>query len=584
MVASDFFGIVTIFGAILLAVAIFAYLSVRRIRRNLEERERDAKHRLYEIAILKEIADRTGYSLNIEKILDVVTGSLNQLLEYSVVAYMLIKPSGVVFKADLERSVSSQFIKDIRERMLSALSALLGKDMSAVVIEESVTGAITLEDINEPVQSFFNIPLVIGEQLVGVLTVSHTKAGLYREKEMEILYKIVNQASQAMTRLEEVIKTEQGKVADMLESMVEGVVMTDREYRVVAANLAAKEIIGYTKNIPPTIFDFIDVLKSALDVRTKLEEAVKLDKTITVNNVQFDGKYYQVIISPVKANTASIKGQILGAAIIFHDITSEKEVEKMRDDFTSMMVHELRSPLGNIKKIGELMGSSKILENKQTASDYAAMLYESSSSMLDLVNDLLDVAKLETGKIDLDKKPFRIVDVLEEQLKVFETEAHDATISLKLFVAPGVPDTINADSKRVSQVLKNLLSNAIRYTPKEGIVSVQYFVHKKGVSLVEEAGALSIPWVSDHMSGDTTVIPDSAVIAITDTGEGIASENFEKLFNKFTQFISSAHQRNHNGTGLGLVIVKGLAEAHGGAVGIGSTVGKGSTFYFTIPL
>jgi len=497
---------------------------------------------------------------------------------------MLIKPSKIVFKADLERSVSSQFIKDIRGRMVSALSALLGKEMDDVVVEESVTGAITLEDINEPVQSFFNIPLVIGEQLVGVLTVSHTKAGLYKEKEMEILYKIVNQASQAMTRLEEVIKTEQGKVADMLESMVEGVVMTDREYRVVSANLAAKEIIGYTKNIPPTIFDFIDALKSALDVQAKLEEAVKLDKTITINNIQFSGKYYQVIVSPVKANTASIKGQILGAAIIFHDITSEKEVEKMRDDFTSMMVHELRSPLGNIKKIGELMGSSKLLEDKQMSSDYAAMLYESSSSMLDLVNDLLDVARLETGKIDLDIKPFNITGVLKEQIKVFETEARNATIGLKLFVAPGAPDTPSADSKRVSQVLKNLLSNAIRYTPKEGTVDIQYFVHKKGASLIEEAAALSIPWVSDHMSGDTTGIPDSAVIAVTDTGEGIAPENFEKLFNKFSQFISSAHQRNHNGTGLGLVIVKGITEAHGGTVGIGSTVGKGSTFYFTLPL
>lgn len=584
MVSRDLYGPIAVFGTLLLAVGVFAYYSVRRIRQNLEERERDAKHRLYEIAILKEISDRTGYSLNIEKILDVVTGSLNQLLEYSAVAYMLLKPSAIVFKVDLERSVSSAFIKDIRTRMVSSLSALLGRDMSNIAIDESVTGAITLEDINEPVQSSFNIPLVIGEQLVGVLTVAHTKVGRYKEKEVEILYKIVNQASQAMTRLEEVIKTEQGKVAAMLESMIEGVVMTDPEYRVVAANPAAKDLIGYKKNTMPTIFDFIDAFQGTLDIQSKLEGAMKLDKTLRVKDVEHDGKYYQVLISPVKANTTNIKGQILGAAIIFHDVSPEKEAEKMRNNFTSMMVHELRAPLSNIKKIGELMKSSKVLEDKQTTGEYAGMLYDSSSSMLDLVNDLLDVAKLEAGKFDIDRHPIRISDILQEQIKLFDTRARNATIDLKLFVAQGVSETVNADSKRVSQVLNNLIANAIHFTPTGGKVTVECFTHKSGASIIEEAAALNIPWVSDQMLSDTTVVPDSIAIAVTDTGSGIAAEHFDELFNKFTQFASSARQNNHDGTGLGLVIVKGIVDAHGGTLGLGSAVGKGSTFYFTLPI
>ena len=584
MASSEFYWLVGVFSTLLVAVVVFMYLSVRRIRRNLEDRERDAKHRLYEIAILKEIADRTGYSLNIEKILDVITGSLNQLLEYSAVSYMLLKPSNIVFKVDLERSVSSQFIKDIRTRMVSSLSALLSKDMTNVPIDESVTGAIMLEDINEPVESFFNIPLVIGEQLVGILTVSHTKAGLYKGKEVEILYKIVNQASQAMTKLEEVIRTEQGKVAATLESMIEGVVMTDREYRIVAANPAAKEIIGYKKNTPPTIFDFIDALHGALDIQAKLEGAMKLDKTLTINDIQLGEKYYQIIVSPVKTNVINAKGQLLGAAIIFHDITAEKQAEIMRNDFTSMMVHELRSPLSNIKKIGELMRSSQVLENKQTANEYAGMLYESSSSMLDLVNSLLDIAKLETGKFDIEKKPMRVADVLDGQVKLFDTEARNATIGLKLFVAKDLPDMIVADAKRISQVLGNLLSNALRYSTKGGTVTIECFMHKSGTSIDGEAKALNIPWISENMATDTELVPNSLVFAVTDTGVGISAEYLEKLFNKFTQFSPGAHHSANHGTGLGLVIVKGIVDAHGGTVGVGSTVGKGSTFYFTLPL
>src|SRR3989344_2250239 len=311
MFQSGIIPIVAVLIPLYFVVVVFSYLGVRRIRRDALMKDREAKHRLYELAILKEVADRTGYSLNIQKILDVITGSLNQFLEYSAVSYMLLSPSKIVFKADLEHSVSPQFIKDIRDRMLSALSAISGRDFAGMEVDETITGAVMLEDTDEPVRSYFNIPLVIGAELVGVLTVSDTKAGLYKEAEMEILYKIVNQASQAVTKLEEGVKTEQGKIAAMLESMLEGVVMTDREYHILAANPAAKFVIGYKGEGTPTIFDFIDAFKDLLDIRSKLEEAIKLDKIITVKEVFFSNKYYQIVVSPVKSNVGFTKGEIL---------------------------------------------------------------------------------------------------------------------------------------------------------------------------------------------------------------------------------------------------------------------------------
>ena len=582
MFQSGLLPVIAVLLTLYFAVVVFSYLGVRRIRRGALEKDREAKRRLYELAILKEVADRTGYSLNIQKVLDVIVGSLNQFLEYSAVSYMLLSPSKIVFKADLERSVSSQFIKDIRTRMLSALSALLGRDLAGIEVEETITGAITLEDIDEPVRSYFNIPLVIGAELVGVLTVSHTKEGLYKESEMEILYKVVNQASQAVTKLEEVVKTEQGKVAAMVESMIEGVVMTDIDYRIIATNPAAKEIIG-KKEGAPTIFDFIDAFKGALDIRGKLEEAIKLDKVLTIDEIFFNNKYYKIVVSPVRSSVGLTRGQILGGVVIFHDITHEKEAEKMRSDFTSMMVHELRSPLGNIKKIGEMMRSSKILEDKQASSEYVSMLYESSSSMLNLVNDLLDVARLEAGKFDIDKQSMDIRTLLAEQVKFFEATAQGAGINLKLLVGEKMPNYVMADAKRITQVAGNLLSNALNYTPKGGAVTALCFVHKKGMILGDEAAAIGAPWVRDNMPS-TAEIPDSIVVAVTDTGEGLAKEQIDKLFNKFTQFASSVRQSDHKGTGLGLVIVKGIVESHGGTVGVGSKAGTGSTFYFTLPL
>lgn len=584
MAPSEYLSFISITLTLFLVVGIFMYWWTKHMREGMEGKEQEVKRRLYELAILKEISDRTGYSLNIKKILDVISGSLNQFLEYNAVSYMLLEPSKIVFKIDLDRSVSPQFIKDMRTRMLSSLSALLGRDLVNTQIEEIVTGALMLEVLSEPIESYFNIPLVIGDELVGVLTIASTKAGLYKEAEMEILYKIINQASQAVTKLEEVVKTEQGKIAAMLESMIEGVVMTDRDYRVIAANPAAKTIIGFTREGVPTIFDFIDILKNTFDIKGKLEEAIKLDKVIKGEEILLGDKYYQILVTPVKTNTGVAKGEILGGAVIFHDMTHEKEAEKMRSDFTSMMVHELRSPLGNIKKIGEMLQTTNVLDNKEERNEYISMLYESSSSMLSLVNDLLDVARLEAGKFEVDKHPFDIKEIISDRVKFFSATARDQGVTLRYEVATETPTSILFDTKRISQVVDNLVSNALKYTSKGGTVTIRCAPYHQDGGAGEKI-TTGVLWSQKDTTSETIpMLDNSLIVSVSDTGEGIASENTRKLWNKFTQFESSVRQQNHEGTGLGLVIVKGIVESHGGMVGVRSASGSGSTFYFTLPL
>ena len=141
-------------------------------------------------------------------------------------------------------------------------------------------------------------------------------------------------------------------------------------------------------------------------------------------------------------------------------------------------------------------------------------------------------------------------------------------------------------------MLNNLLSNAIKHTERGGTVTAFCFLHKKGATLDAEALLLEAPWLAregnlaygQEGEGSGAIISDSIVVGVTDTGEGIASENMGKLWNKFIQFNSSARQKDHEGTGLGLVIVKGIVETHGGVVGANSKMGQGSTFYFTLPL
>lgn len=560
---------------IIIGFGVFLFLQNRRFNADLANRESEMKRRMYELAILKEIGDRAGYSLNVENIIDIISGSLHQFIEYSVVSYMFLEPEKIIFKSHIERSVSRNFFDDVKQRMLKSLSALLDKDFSESSIDEILSGAILVEGSDEPVRSFFNIPLVIADKAVGVLTIAHAKAGLYKEEEMTILYKIVKQASNAVTRLQEVVRLEQRKLNAMVESMTEGVVMTDKDYRIMVANPIAKRNLGIAENKEVSIFDFIDSLESNFDIREKLEESVKLDKVSVTNDVLINDKFFQITTLPVKSKFGTDNENMLGGVVIFHDITHEKEVEKMRDDFTSMIAHELRAPLDQIRRIVEVLKEDKL--EKSARDEYLRMIDQGSYGLLSLVNNLLDMAKLEAGKFTIFRQMEDIRKIIEERVNFFKTAAKEQDVELLPQFDRKLPGKINFDIFKISQVFNNLISNGLKFVPKGGRIIVQAFLHKKGNEIIKEAGKAGILWNVQEVD-----IPDSGdfiVVAVTDSGIGISRDNIKKLFNKFKQI---GNQKK--GSGLGLVISKGIVEAHGGIIRAASCEGEGSTFYFTIPI
>ena len=537
-------------------------------------KEREMQRRMYEVSILKELGDRIGYSLNVQKIVDVITGSLRRLLDYSTVSYLLFADEGrVVFHCVLEESVNKQFIESIRGQMVAALGALSSRDMKPDEIDESISGTITDEANRIGIKSFFNIPVVINGQPVGLLNISSTKPGLYKEEEMTILYTIMNQASAAVSRLETILNQEKGKLNSMVESMADGVVMVDTRNRLLVINPGAKDMLGITQ-ANPSIFDVLDTLSSRMDLRTKIEESIKTDKLAVEEQLKIGDKVLRVLISPVKDEA----NEPLGAVVLFHDITKEKAIEKMRDDFTSMMVHELRSPLTGIRSIANLLKEDKIKNEQKKYEDFIELIVSNSASMLDLVNDLLDVAKLEAGKFQIMRHPTNVADLVKMRIQSYAALAADAKLALESKVEDGIPPVLIDDNK-VGQVLNNFLSNAIKFT-KEGKIVVSALTLKKGESLVKKLETMNLSWPGVK---DTVPEADQLVLGVTDTGMGISEEQLYKLFNKFTQ-LEQTTASEKKGTGLGLVITKGITEAHGGKVGVCSELDKGSTFYCMLPL
>ena len=557
-----------------LVIGGFAFYKSKKLEVALEKREVGMKRKMYELAILKELGDRMGYSLNIQNVVEIITGSLQQFIDYSVVSYMFLKPEEIVFKVDLEKSVSRKFIDDIKQRMLKSLTALLEEDMSKRRIEEVLSGAVLIDDLGESVKSFFNIPLVIAGKVVGVLTIADVKEGLYKEEDMTILYKITQQASEAVNKLQDVVKTEQRKLNAMVESLEDGILMTDKDYRVMVANPSSKTLLGMPAKKDVSIFDFIESLKDKFDIREKLEESIKLNKILQPKEIIFGDRYLQISVLPVKGQASNGSKQVLGGTVVFHDITKEKELERIKEDFTSMIAHELRSPLDAVKKMVEVMRKTKT--TKKDRDKYLEMVHLSSSNMLALISNLLDAAKIEAGKFEIFKKPENIESIVKWRIKFFEIEAKTKKINIVSNIAKNIPQEIILDSFRIGQVLNNFISNAIKFTPEKGKITVQVLSHQKGQDIIKEAKKADIEWFLKNIPQ----IPDSLIVAITDTGTGVSPENIPKLFNKFKQ----VGQVKSKGTGLGLVVSKGIIEAHKGTIGLNSEEGSGSTFYFSIPL
>jgi signal transduction histidine kinase len=544
----------------LLGLVFFFY-----IRRMLRERSRlqgattqslELQQKVYQIQILREIGARIGYSLDTGKIAEIITSSIGSLLEYDTVAFILFDNlDEVTFKVHVHQSVNHNFLEEVRAHMIQSINSICGSELDFNKSDQRITGTILDDSLKVRAESFVNIPVIVSNRLLGLINVASSKKGLYDQSQAGILYSITNEAGTAVSQLQTVLDSEQGKLRGVIYSMTDGVLMVDVHNQLLVSNPAVKEFLQLPEDHELSMFDVIDALAGKVDLRTKIEEAISKDAAIKVPELYLKDRALELTITPAKDPT----GETMGVSVILHDVTSEKSLEKLRQEFTAMMVHELRAPLTAVRWSSESLlkgvnsDDHNHAEEAQKIKNGVITIENAATNMLDLVNDLLDVAKIEAGKFDLNLQEYDLVEIVKQQINTFQAEAEVKHLRLNLTAMDKC--VLKCDKVRISQVMDNLISNAIKYT---------------------DSGEIDI-----NVSCDSPAT--QAVVSIKDSGVGVSREDLNQLFSKFKQLTST--DRSRQGTGLGLVVSKGIVEAHGGKIWAESAgENMGSTFYFSLPL
>jgi PAS domain S-box-containing protein len=343
---------------------------------------------------------------------------------------------------------------------------------------------------------------------------------------------------------------ESSKNQAVLEGIADGVIVFDPAGQAIVANPAIGRILGRPSeeilgcDIEALMGYEVDARDQEMVISLLHEEELRRSSL----KFEWDEKMLSVSFAPVR----DVVGTVTGTVAVFRDYTREAEIDRMKSDFVSIVSHELRTPLTSIKGYLDLvlMGAAGPV-NKQQVS-FLEIAKDNTERLNDMVADLLDISRIESGKVELDVQVVSVAEIVERVAQSLRCEFDDRNLTLTLALSPDLPELFG-DPGRISQVLINLLSNAFKYTPQGG-VTVR-----------------------------ARVVRNAVQIDVIDTGLGISAGDREKLFTRFFRAEDTA-VRQQPGTGLGLNITKSMVEMHGGEIWVESETGVGSTFSFTLPV
>jgi len=365
----------------------------------------------------------------------------------------------------------------------------------------------------------------------------------------------LNATAQQLERTIGALQQERNQSAAILASMAEGVAVIDAQERLVFCNQAFRRIFrlgrGPTEGRP--MVELVREPELLTTVRRALSGAVPEPGELERGTVLRQS--FRVTASPLQA------GETAGAALVLHDITDLRRLERVRRDFVANVSHEFKTPLTAIQGFAEtLLGGA--LEDQTNNRRFVEIIRTHAARLARLTDDLLELARIESGRIEIDRREVALAEIADICAETTRPRIEHNHLQLDVRIPEDLPH-VSADPRRLREILQNLLDNATQYTPGGGRIWIE-----ARMTTVAEAGKGAFSGV---------------VVTVGDTGIGIPQADQQRIFERFYR-VDAARSREAGGTGLGLAITKHLVELHGGRIWVESEVGRGSEFHFSVPV
>ena len=558
------------------------FAEVCALNQTLEERIAQRASELAEekerLESLYTITRELTFSLDLEKMLDRTLRNITRAVGASHGSIMLLDPitNQLVYRARLggrEPLPAGGEITPLKPGI--GLAGWVVQHREAVLVDDVRNDERWLPTLGRGTwtRSLIAAPLIVGEDVHGVLIVSDGQPKFFNEAQLRLvsmaaaqvaqaihnaeLYQYVRQTAEQLGETLRIQQEESSKSRAILESIADGVIVADTRQRIVLINSAAERILGARSET--VIGQDVHNVFGAFSPQGRLEALAAMESLINApvpteatpqvidTTLELEGRVISARLAPVFTE----KEEFIGVVTILRDITKEVEADRAKTEFVSTVSHELRTPLTSIKGYTDLLIAGAVGTINEGQRRFLNIVKSNAERLTALINDLLDISRVETGCITLHIEPLRIEDIILEVDNSMRQQIEDKGLRLVLDIAPDIEE-VPGDRSRLTQVLTNLVANAYRYTP-EGQITI---------SLSPMDGAVRVD--------------------VKDTGIGISTEDQLKIFDRFYR-ADHPLVRQSEGTGLGLSIVKLFVELHGGRVWVNSTLGEGSTFTFILP-
>jgi PAS domain S-box-containing protein len=507
--------------------------------------------RLSEVSMLYTLAQKLSTSLNLQDMLNTIVTSLRQVMGCRACCIFLLDDEHEQLEIKAADGLKPHWQKAAKLRLGEGAAGQAAAENRTVYLPDTHLDP-TFIFFDEEVRSLMVVPLIAHGEVIGTINIDHNRPEAFGPTQERLLTIAAAQAGIAIAnaRLFTKVSAEQQQTQAIIQHMADGLLLLDRQGIIKTCNFTLANMLGlhrgqiigqsvYSPNLPQNLAGITastthrartGVLATEVYVETPRPRILQVFATTVVDDQQ----------DPI------------GEVRLVHDVTKERELEQLKDDFFSTVSHELRTPLFSIQGFAQLMLEEDDLD-KKTQQEFLETIRRQASQLAEMVNNLLDISKLDEGKLVLEKMPVVLGDVISQTILKLQGFAHQEKIKLVSNLSVQLP-TIQGDKQRLEQVLTNLIGNAIKFS-------------KSGDNVIISASA-----------NDANIL-----VQVKDNGVGIPEEDLESIFSRYYQ-AGNKSERSAMGSGLGLHIAKTIVEGHGGKIWAESVAGQGSTFFFTLPI